>query len=75
VSTTDDEEPTGPGFAESLAELEAIVAELESSELEVDHLAGRVERASELVRICRDRLDRARFAVEDVLERTALDED
>jgi len=74
VSSTDDE-TGGPGFAESLAELEAIVAELESSDLDVDHLAGRVERASELVRVCRERLDRARFAVEDVLERTSIDDD
>lgn len=68
--TTTDQQPEQPGFGESLAELEAIVAELESSDLDVDHLASRVERASELVRICRDRLDRARYSVEEVLERT-----
>ena len=59
-----------PGFADALAELERIVAELETDDLDVDRLAERVSRAGELVRTCRARLDAARFAVEDVLERT-----
>lgn len=59
-----------PGFGDALAELERIVAELETDDLDVDRLAERVSRAGELVRTCRARLDAARFAVEDVLERT-----
>ncbi len=58
-----------PGFGDALAELERIVAELETDDLDVDRLAERVSRAGELVRTCRARLDAARFAVEDVLER------
>jgi len=37
----------------------------------VDHLAERVARAAQLVELCRERLDGARFAVEEILERMA----
>lgn len=63
----------GPGFDEALAELEGIVAELESDRLEVDQLAARVERAAELVRTCRARIDGTRLQVEEVLERLTDD--
>ena len=66
AATTD-----GPGFDDALAELEGIVAELESDRLEVDQLAARVERAAELVRTCRARIDGTRLQVEEVLERLA----
>jgi exodeoxyribonuclease VII small subunit len=57
-----------PGFAAAMAELNEIVAELESDALDVDHLAERVARAAQLVSLCRDRIDGARFAVEEILE-------
>lgn len=57
-----------PGFAEAMAELNEIVAELESDALDVDHLAERVARAAQLVSLCRDRIDGARFAVEEILQ-------
>lgn len=65
----------GPGFDDALAELEGIVAELESDRLEVDQLAARVERAAELVRTCRARIDGTRLQVEEVLERLADEPD
>ncbi|HMU79221.1 MAG TPA: exodeoxyribonuclease VII small subunit [Microthrixaceae bacterium] len=67
-------EPTAPidpeelGFAGAMAELDAIVAELESDALDVDVLADRVERAGALVAWCRDRIDGTRFRVEEILE-------
>lgn len=77
---TDERDPAdaGPGGAEEVGfgaamdELERIVAELESDELDVDLLAERVERAAQLVTLCRERIDAARFRVEEVLVR--LDE-
>jgi exodeoxyribonuclease VII small subunit len=61
-----------PGYAEAMAELEAILLELEDDQLDVDRLADRVQRAAELVRVCRDRVAAARLAVEEVV--TGLDE-
>lgn len=57
------------GFGAAMAELQRIVAELESDSLDVDELAARVERAAVLVAWCRDRIDATRFAVTEVLER------
>jgi exodeoxyribonuclease VII small subunit len=57
----------GPGYAEAVVELEAILAELEEDDVDVDVLAERVGRASELVRVCRLRIDAARFQVERIV--------
>ncbi|HPU38732.1 MAG TPA: exodeoxyribonuclease VII small subunit [Microthrixaceae bacterium] len=61
--------PEELGFAGAMAELDQIVAELESDTLDVDLLAARVERAALLVEWCRERIDGARFRVEEILER------
>ncbi len=45
-----------PSYSDAIAEVESILGELEGSVVDVDHLAERVKRASELLRICRDRL-------------------
>ena len=55
------------GYAEALAELERILAELERADVDVDVLATRVQRASELIRLCRDRIGNARTRIEDVV--------
>ena len=74
MTTPTDAGATGePGYAEALAELEAILAELDDDRLDVDALAEKVQRASHLVALCRDRIAGARIAVEDVV--TDLDGD
>ena len=55
------------GYADALAELESILAELERSDVDVDVLATRVQRASELIKLCRDRIGNARTRIEDVV--------
>jgi exodeoxyribonuclease VII small subunit len=58
------DDPTSePGYAEALAELEAILDELEDGEVDVDRLADRVRRAAALVELCRGRVDEARVEV------------
>lgn len=54
-------------YADMLAELESILAELERDDVDVDVLAARVARAAELVEACRERIDRARLEVERVV--------
>ncbi|MEQ1874559.1 MAG: exodeoxyribonuclease VII small subunit [Ilumatobacteraceae bacterium] len=56
-----------PGYAEALAELEAILAELERSDVDVDVLAERVKRAVELIGFCRARIGNARMQIEQVV--------
>ena len=47
------------GYAEAMTELEQILDELEGDHLDVDVLAERVRRASELIKLCRTRITRA----------------
>ena len=58
-------EPTG--YAEAMAELEAIVAEVEDDAVDVDVLTAKVARAAHLVRWCRARIDGARVDVERII--------
>jgi exodeoxyribonuclease VII small subunit len=60
-------EPTQLSYTDALAELEGILSGLERDELDVDVLAERVARAAELIKSCRDRIDRARLEVERVV--------
>ena len=65
--TTDD-----IGYADAMSELEAILDDLEDDDLDVDILATKVERASTLIQLCRDRIGAARVQVERVV--ASLDE-
>lgn len=55
------------GYAAALEELENILAELEESDVDVDVLAERVARASELIRVCRERIGNAKMQIEKVV--------
>ncbi len=61
------------GYAEALAELESILNELESEDVDVDTLAQHVQRASALIELCRERIGSARLRIEEVV--TQLDAD
>lgn len=66
-----------PGYGEAMEELEAILAELEGDDLDVDVLAARVQRASELLKTCRERIVRAQQDVDRIvadLEEVELDD-
>ena len=56
-----------PGYGEAMAELDAILTELEGDELDVDVLAERVQRASELLKLCRARILRAQQDVDRIV--------
>ena len=64
MATKKDEEI---GYAEALKELETILDELERTDVDVDVLASRVERASELIRLCRDRIGNAKLQIDNVV--------
>jgi len=55
------------GYAEAMRELEQILDELEGDDLDVDVLAVRVQRASELIRLCRGRIARTQADVDRVV--------
>ena|GEM_PF-469427 len=59
-------------YSQALHELEKIVAEIESEEVEIDLLAEKIKRASDLISLCRRKLKAADEEVKKVL--SAMDE-
>jgi exodeoxyribonuclease VII small subunit len=62
-----DDEPLTLGYAEAVAELEAILADLERDDVDVDVLAPKVRRAAALLRHCRAHIGAARLDVEQIV--------
>ncbi len=55
------------GYAHAMSELDEILSELERDDLDVDVLAERVKRASELIKLCRGRIARAQEDVDRIV--------
>jgi exodeoxyribonuclease VII small subunit len=62
-----DDDSGQPGYAEALSELDSILRELESSDVDVDRLADRVARAAALITLCRERISAARIRIDEVI--------
>jgi len=58
-----------------LTELEQIISEIESEDIDVDILAGKVRRAALLVKLCKTRLRSAEEDVKKVLAEIEADTD
>ena len=56
-----------PGYSAALQELDAILRELEGSDVDVDRLADRVARAAQLIALCRERIGAARLQIDEVI--------
>lgn len=55
-------------YSTAKKELELIVASIESGELDVDVLADKVKRASELISFCKDKLSKTDKELQKILE-------
>jgi exodeoxyribonuclease VII small subunit len=63
------DEKTGPGFTEAIRELEAVLARVEDESLDIDRLAAELERAAELLEICRGKIRKAELEVAQVVQK------
>lgn len=54
-------------YASAMAELEKIVSDIDSGEVDVDVLAAKVKRARELITFCSSRLRGAQDSVNEIL--------
>jgi exodeoxyribonuclease VII small subunit len=54
-------------YTEAIRELETIVAEIEEGEITIDTLSEKVKRASELIKICKDKLSATEADVNKIL--------
>ena len=52
------------GYAEAMTEIESILSQLDSSSIDVDVLATKVERASFLITWCNERITAAQLTVD-----------
>jgi len=56
------------GYNEALEEMEGILAQIESNDLDVDQLADKVKRVAELLKLCKTKLQKAEVEVEKILK-------
>lgn len=61
------EQAPADGYAAALAELQKILEALEAPDVDVDALAAHVDRAAELLRFCRERLEAAETQVTEIV--------
>jgi len=57
-----------PKYSEAFEELQQIVADIEDGEISVDELSVKVKRASELIKICKEKLSATDSDVSKILE-------
>lgn len=55
-------------YSEALQELEEILRSIESADTDIDTLASKVTRATELIKFCRARLLKVEGEVKEILE-------
>ncbi len=55
-------------YTDAYNELQKIVSEMENSGIPIDELDVRIKRASELLKICKDKLFKTEKNVKDILE-------
>jgi exodeoxyribonuclease VII small subunit len=64
MTTATPDQPIAAGYAEALDELESILRQLDTADVDVDVLAAQVQRAAALIGFCRDRIGAARVQIE-----------
>ena len=55
-------------YSEAIAEIEKIRASFNEDEFDVDTLAAKVKRATELIAVCREKLRKAENEVSEILK-------
>ena len=55
-------------YKDSVAEIEEILEKLENEELDVDELAAKVKRVSQLLKFCKDKLSGTEKEIQNIIE-------
>lgn len=55
-------------FSDAMKELENILNKIDSEKIDVDDLAQEVKRAAELIKLCKDKIEKTEMEVKKVLE-------
>jgi exodeoxyribonuclease VII small subunit len=62
-------------YAEGARELETILSEIESGDTDIDVLSEKVERAADLIKLCREKLTKTELRVSKVVEGLAAEQE
>lgn len=71
TQTTDTtSEPLDPSirYSDAMEELEGLLDEIESDDVDLDDLAVKVERASKLIELCRSKIERTEMQVKSIID-------
>ena len=68
MSSSTDDASTDIGYADAMTELDSILAELDDDNIDIDVLSERVERAAELIAVCRNRISAAQQRVAAIVD-------
>ncbi len=64
------ENPTPePSFSDAMQELEAILQRIDNDAIDVDRLAGELNRATELLELCRGKIRKAEVEVSQIVQK------
>lgn len=71
--TTADKNATEPNadqirYTEAMDELEALLEEIDGDDVDLDELALKVERASKLIEVCRDKIANTEMQVKAIID-------
>jgi len=55
-------------YNEAISELNQILEDLQSENIDVDEISGKVKRAIELIRICKDKIQKTEMEVKKVVK-------
>ncbi|HKI86914.1 MAG TPA: exodeoxyribonuclease VII small subunit [Thermoanaerobaculia bacterium] len=69
MSTKAKSEPDELGFNEAMEELEEILKSIEGEEVDVDQLASGLQRAAQLLEVCRSKIRKAEVEVRQIVQR------
>lgn len=64
-----DVEEKRPSFSEAIQELEAILQRVDSDATDIDSLAGELQRATELLELCRGKIKKAEVEVHQIVQK------
>lgn len=55
-------------FSKSMQRLEEIIEKIENEEIDVDELSAKVKEAAELIKVCKDKIEKAEMDVKKVVD-------
>lgn len=58
-----------PTYSEAYRELQEIVQKMENADISVDELSKKIERASQLIQICKDKLTKTEEEINQLIEK------